>query len=115
MVLFCVQLVEISSKFEKDVDVQVVKQFFGGKESLHMTRSRVFLDKSSIEERKAIVFGSDESAGGVIVFDGKPVQRTQVIKSQSPVLDLELVESDEQKMSIAILTEESLSLWTKTA
>lgn len=104
---------EIGAKGLNKTETRVVKQLYGGNQSLHMTRSRIFQDKFSFDDRNALVFGTDESAGGVIIYDVKSSRRIQVIKSPTPVLDLDLVKSDHQNMTVATLTEDNLTLYTK--
>lgn len=94
------------------IDTSVFRKYHGGSVSQMMPRSRVFMHPDSFV-RNGIVFAADEENKGFLVWDtASPDSTPQILRSDGPVLDIDLVTLD-QRMQIATLTESSLSLYER--
>jgi len=77
-----------------------------------LARSKIINDPSSIEQN-AFVFGANEETKGVIVWETKTGNMLQQIQLNSPVIDVGLISSTDDKIAVALLTEKGLSFWEK--
>ena len=94
------------------IETSVFRKYYGGSVSQVMPRSRVFMHPDSFA-RNGVVFAADEQTGGFLVWDtATPDATPQILRSDNPVLDIDLVTLD-QRMRIATLTESSLSLYER--
>ena len=92
----------------------IKRTFEGGTSAVKMARSKVFRNKADFDESSALLFGADESSGGLKIWDVKSSYATQVIRSIKPILDIDLVpSSSDDKMTICTLTESSLSIYSR--
>lgn len=105
-------LFELKKNPGSPIETDVFKVYHGGSESNYMPRSRVFMHPDSFE-RNAVLFAADEQNNGFLVWDtNTPDANAQVLKTDNPVLDIDLVSLD-QKMRIATLTESSIFLYER--
>lgn len=94
------------------IETKVFKRYTGGTVSNMMPRSRVFNHPDSFS-RNGVVFAADEQHNGFLVWDtAVNDERPQVLRTDNPVLDIDLVTYD-QRMRIATLTESSLALYER--
>jgi len=101
------------SKPDGYVSACIVRSFEGGTQSLQLAKSKVIMDRSSIE-RNAFVFGADEQAKGVMIWETKTGKKVQELKLPTPVLDMEVLESSTEKIRIALLGDKTISVFERT-
>lgn len=92
------------------------RNFEGGSSAIKMARSKVFQNKSDFDDSNALLFGADESSGGLKIWDVKTAHPVQVVRSVKPVLDIDLVPNpaaEDDSMTICTLTDTNLAIYTR--
>lgn len=101
-------------KTEDSVTASIAKRFDGGSVSSILARSKIVHDPTTIE-RNVWVMGADEAAKGVLVWDSMSGQRLQSMRLPSPCLDIEVIESNTERVRVAVLTDKHVSIFERRA
>ena len=105
------QLFNVSLDDDGEPMSKIQRTFVGGTSSARMARSKVFRNRSDFDDTSALLFGADESSGGLKIWDVKTAHATQVIRSNKAVLDVDLVpSSSDDTMTICTLTDTHLTI-----
>jgi E3 ubiquitin-protein ligase RFWD3 len=99
------------------VTAEVAHKFTGGKKSDHLSKSKLFSNPSTFDQ-KPYVFAIDEQNTGIMLFDVTTGRMSQMIKSDminqtNAVMDIALVSSSSEKMRIAALTAKGILFYDK--
>lgn len=109
-----IQLFDISINDDGEAVSNIKRTFEGGTSAIKMSRSKVFRNRSDFDDTSALLFGADESSGGLKVWDVKSAFPTQIVRSIKPIVDIDLVPScSDDTMTICTLTDTSLSIHSR--
>ena len=94
---------------ENAFDASIVQYFEGGIQQIQLSRSRIFTHPSN--EDSLLVCAGDECSGGALIWDFSSNNRMQTIKSETPVLDISLIQSNSNKYFLTALTDKTLKVY----
>jgi len=93
------------------LSANIVRSFKGGRTSMQLSRSKIVSDPDSLD-RNVFVLAADDDAKGTIVWNLKGNANPQVMPNHSQVLAIEALESNEEKIKFAALSDKKVHLFS---